>query len=135
MNFSHRYPLNVPGKFYINDQCTDCDLCRECAPHNITRDDRYGQSYVYKQPTTKQEYDAVMEGVQGCPTNGVLDDGDSHDWHSAPIIDWCVLLSRYSYEAHFNLPNPIIPYDETLREEKAYERQLAKANKDRKKST
>jgi len=30
-----RYSDNVPGKYYIDDQCTDCDLCRESAPDNL----------------------------------------------------------------------------------------------------
>ena len=66
--FTDRYPLNVPGKFYIDAQCTDCDLCRECAPNNITRDDRMGHSYVFKQPENQAEVAAIMEGVEGCPT-------------------------------------------------------------------
>ena len=58
--FTDRYPLNVPGKFYIDAQCTDCDLCRECAPNNITRDDRMGHSYVFKQPENQAEVAAIM---------------------------------------------------------------------------
>jgi 4Fe-4S single cluster domain of Ferredoxin I len=26
---------NVSGKFYCDDQCIDCDLCRETAPANF----------------------------------------------------------------------------------------------------
>ena len=28
----NKYPENVNGKFYVDDQCIDCDLCRETAP-------------------------------------------------------------------------------------------------------
>ncbi|HWN95366.1 MAG TPA: ferredoxin [Methylomirabilota bacterium] len=45
--FTHRYPLNVSGKYYIDAQCTDCDLCRALAQNNIERDDRTGISYVF----------------------------------------------------------------------------------------
>ena len=30
-------PESVPGKFYVDSQCIDCDLCRETAPANFTR--------------------------------------------------------------------------------------------------
>ena len=52
---ANKYPQNVAGKFYVDDQCIDCDLCRETAPANFTRDDDGGHSYVFKQPTTPEE--------------------------------------------------------------------------------
>lgn len=117
MTFAHRYPLNVPGRFYIDDQCTDCDLCRECAPSNIRRDDRFGHSYVYRQPETEEEIAAVMEGVEGCPTEAVRDDGSRYDWATEPIIDWNEVMKRFDYDVHFDLITPVIPYKETLKEE------------------
>src|SRR5713226_8688365 len=44
---ANRYPENVLGKFYVDDQCIDCDLCRETAPANFKRNDDGGHSYVY----------------------------------------------------------------------------------------
>ena len=32
---ANKYAENVPGKFYVDDQCIDCDLCRETAPANF----------------------------------------------------------------------------------------------------
>jgi ferredoxin len=86
--FQDRYPKNVPGKYYIDAQCTDCDLCRECAPNNIRRDDEHGYSYVFNQPSTPTEIAACEEGVQGCPTQAVGNDGDQNDWRTSPIYDW-----------------------------------------------
>ncbi len=31
---ANKYAENVDGKFYVDDQCIDCDLCRETAPAN-----------------------------------------------------------------------------------------------------
>lgn len=87
-NFTDRYPLNVAGKYYIDMRCTDCDLCRECAPGNIRRDDRTGVSYVFRQPQTIDEIKDVEEGAMGCPTNAVGNDGDRFDWEREPIYDW-----------------------------------------------
>ena len=52
---AHKYPENVAGKFYVDDQCIDCDLCRETAPANFTRNDDGGHSYVHKQPENEEE--------------------------------------------------------------------------------
>ncbi|HYE32062.1 MAG TPA: ferredoxin [Methylomirabilota bacterium] len=83
--FAHRYPLNVPGKYYVDGSCTDCDYCRQMAPGNITRDDRTGISYVFKQPSTPEEVALVEEGAAGCPTESVGKDGDQFDWGVPPF--------------------------------------------------
>jgi ferredoxin len=53
-DIANKYAENVSGKFYVDDQCIDCDLCRETAPANFTRIDDGGYSYVFKQPTTRR---------------------------------------------------------------------------------
>jgi ferredoxin len=52
---ANKYAENVAGKFYVDDQCIDCDLCRETAPANFKRNDDGGHSYVYKQPETPRK--------------------------------------------------------------------------------
>lgn len=73
--FSNRYPDNVPGKYYVDDQCIDCDLCRETAPDNFTRNDNGGYSYVFKQPTTPEEEARCKEAMEGCPVEAIGNDG------------------------------------------------------------
>ena len=46
---------NVDGKFYVDSQCIDCDLCRETAPENFKREEDEGYSYVFKQPASPEE--------------------------------------------------------------------------------
>ena len=45
-----KWAENVEGAFYVDEQCIDCDLCRETSPNNFTREEDGGYSYVYKQP-------------------------------------------------------------------------------------
>ena len=45
---ANKYPENVAGTFYVDDQCIDCDLCRETAPASFKRNDDGGHTYVYK---------------------------------------------------------------------------------------
>ena len=66
---------NVPGKFYVDSQCIDCDLCRETAPNNFTRSDDEGYSYVYKQPTTPDELALCEEAMEGCPVEAIGNNG------------------------------------------------------------
>ncbi len=74
---ANRYPDNVPGKFYVDDQCIDCDLCRETAPDNFTSNEDGGYSYVFKQPTTPEEEALCKEAKEGCPVEAIGEDGDT----------------------------------------------------------
>jgi ferredoxin len=73
--FANRYSDNVPGKFYVDDQCIDCDLCRETAPDNFTRNEDGGYSYVFKQPATPDEEALCKEAMEGCPVEAIGSDG------------------------------------------------------------
>ena len=70
-------PESVTGKFYVDSQCIDCDLCRETAPKNFTRQDDGGYSYVFKQPENQEEIDKCMEALEGCPVDAIGKDGDA----------------------------------------------------------
>jgi ferredoxin len=72
---ANKYPENEPGKFYVDDQCIDCDLCRETAPANFKRNDDGGHSYVYKQPETPEEEGLCKEAMEGCPVEAIGNDG------------------------------------------------------------
>ena len=34
-DIANKYSDNITGKFYVDNQCIDCDLCRETAPANF----------------------------------------------------------------------------------------------------
>jgi ferredoxin len=40
-------PENVPGAYYNDTTCIDCDLCREMAPQFFKRQDDGGYTYVF----------------------------------------------------------------------------------------
>ena len=82
--FKQRMADNVAGKFYVGDQCTDCDLCRETAPANFARNDEGRYSYVKKQPETPEELARCREAIEGCCTDTIFADGDSFDWAAFP---------------------------------------------------
>lgn len=71
-----KWPENVKGKFYVDEQCIDCDLCRETAPDFFTRNEDGGYSFVHKQPEAAEDVELCMEALEGCPVEAIGDDGD-----------------------------------------------------------
>lgn len=67
---------NEPGRYYVDKQCIDCDVCRDVAPHNFTRNADAGYSYVFKQPETPEEEDLCHEALVSCPVDAIGDDGE-----------------------------------------------------------
>ena len=72
---ANKYPENTGGKYYVDNQCIDCDLCRETAPDNFKRNDDGGYSFVYKQPESPDEEARCKEAKEGCPVEAIGDNG------------------------------------------------------------
>ena len=66
---------NIAGKFYVDDQCIDCDVCRETAPKNFKSQEDNGYSFVYKQPANPDEEAQCKEAMESCPVEAIGDDG------------------------------------------------------------
>jgi len=66
-----KVPENVPGVFYVDRTCIDCDLCRETAPANFSRQDDEGYSYVSRQPTTPEETASCDAALEECPVEAI----------------------------------------------------------------
>jgi|GEM_PF-141584 len=74
-----KYPENVPGIYYVNDECISCDLCLEIAPKNFRRKEPEGYFYVFKQPETPAEEALCRESMSGCPVDAIWNNGDGVD--------------------------------------------------------
>lgn len=70
-----KLPENIPGEFYVDRMCIDCDVCRDTAPENFARNDENGYSYVYRQPETPEEFELCVEAMNACPVEAIGDDG------------------------------------------------------------
>jgi ferredoxin len=68
-------PQNIPGPYYVDDTCIDCDLCRNIALQFFVRYDAGGYSYVPRQPETPEEIAQAEEGRLSCPTDSIGNDG------------------------------------------------------------
>jgi len=76
-NRNQRQPENVPGAYYVDDTCIDCDICRSGAPKFFRRQDEGGYSYVHRQPVTPEEVAEAESARLGCPTDTIGNDGES----------------------------------------------------------
>jgi len=70
-----KLPENVSGKYYVDTQCIDCDVCRVTAPGNFQRDEQKGYSYVSRQPETPEEEAQCQEAMDCCPVEAIGDNG------------------------------------------------------------
>ncbi len=66
---------NVRGRFYVDKECIDCDVCRGTSPANFRRNEDSGYSYVYKQPENSEEIGLCIEAFNACPVEAIGDDG------------------------------------------------------------
>lgn len=72
---TQKHDGNVTGALYVDQECIDCDLCREVAPENFERNEDGGFSYVYKQPESDDEREQCREALENCPVEAIGDDG------------------------------------------------------------
>lgn len=70
-----RYAENGTGKWYVDTQCIDCDVCRVTAPGNFRREEDKGFSYVFQQPSSPEEEAQCQEAKDSCPVEAIGDDG------------------------------------------------------------
>ena len=69
-------PDNVGGKWYVDSQCIDCDLCRTTAPNNFKQNPDEGYSFVYKQPENEDELKLCKEAMEECPVEAIGNDDE-----------------------------------------------------------
>ena len=75
-NILERLPENVPGDFFVDATCIDCDTCSQLAP-GIFRD--HGeQCSVYHQPESEADTRLAMMALVACPT-GSIGANEKHD--------------------------------------------------------
>ena len=66
-----RLAENVPGDFYVDDSCIDCDTCRWIAPDVFARSDAAEMSYVGSQPADSRDAERARMALVACPTSSI----------------------------------------------------------------
>jgi glyoxylase-like metal-dependent hydrolase (beta-lactamase superfamily II)/ferredoxin len=68
-NVERILPENVPGEFFVDSTCIDCDTCRQLAPQVFgeTND----SAYVRQQPLDGESERAALHALVSCPTGSI----------------------------------------------------------------
>jgi len=77
-NLALRLPENVPGDFFVDSTCIDCDACRQIAPETFTEDG--DTSIVHHQPDTEDAIRRALMALVACPTASI-GTTEHHDAH------------------------------------------------------
>ena len=73
-----RLAENVPGDFFVDSTCIDCDACRQIAPETFA--DGGDFAVVHHQPQTEAETRRALMALVACPTASIGTVGH-HDAH------------------------------------------------------
>ncbi len=71
MNLNKKWPENVPGLFFVDDQCIACDACVITAPNFFSMNDQDGHAYVSLQPKTQSEINECNQALEECPVEAI----------------------------------------------------------------
>ncbi len=66
---SRRLASNVPGDFYVDSECIDCEACQWLAPDNF--DEKNDLARVFRQPEGEAETQRALMSVLACPVSAI----------------------------------------------------------------
>ncbi len=68
-DLNKRLPNNIPGEFFVDSTCIDCDACRQLAPATFA--DAGEQSFVFAQPRDESDHRRALHALLSCPTSSI----------------------------------------------------------------
>ncbi len=69
-DYASRWVENVPGLYFVDEACIDCDLCRSIAADFFSRSEQ-GYSYVSLQPSQEAQRAMVEAALAECPVDAI----------------------------------------------------------------
>jgi glyoxylase-like metal-dependent hydrolase (beta-lactamase superfamily II)/ferredoxin len=99
-NSNKRVPENVPGEFFVDTTCIDCDTCRQLAPATFGETAAY--AFVHTQPQTAEDTRQGLRALLACPTGSI---GTVHRHQlSAVRTDFPLHLDNGVFYCGYNSP-------------------------------
>jgi glyoxylase-like metal-dependent hydrolase (beta-lactamase superfamily II)/ferredoxin len=91
---------NVPGDFFVDSTCIDCDTCRQLAPAVFA--EGASTAFVHRQPATADDRQAALQALICCPTGSI----GAREEHAArqAFQDFPQLIEGPVYYCGFNSP-------------------------------
>ena len=71
----NKIPGNVPGKYYVDEDCIGCSACVDEASENFQMKEGTTLAIIYKQPDDEDQKEACEGAKDTCPVNAIGDDG------------------------------------------------------------
>jgi glyoxylase-like metal-dependent hydrolase (beta-lactamase superfamily II)/ferredoxin len=99
-NLRKRVPENVPGDFFVDSTCIDCDACRQIAP--AVFGEAAETSFVKTQPNGIADRRQALRALLSCPTGSIGCHGD--DDVKDVMKDFPLLLEEPVYYCGYNSP-------------------------------
>src|SRR4051794_734580 len=95
-----RVAENVPGDYFVDSTCIDCDTCRQLAPavFGETGED----AFVHHQPTTDEDRRWALRALVSCPTGSIGCQGK--DRPQSVMDDFPLALEEPVHYCGFNSP-------------------------------
>lgn len=99
-NVKKKVPENVPGDFFVDSTCIDCDACRQIAP--AVFEEATETSFVKAQPKSAIERRQAIQALLSCPTGsiGCLGGDDVKD----VMQDFPLLIDEPVFYCGYNSP-------------------------------
>lgn len=66
---------NAQGPYYVDEECTACEVCAGTAPDNFKMADDGSHAFVYKQPENDDEKAVCEDALESCPADAIGNDG------------------------------------------------------------
>jgi glyoxylase-like metal-dependent hydrolase (beta-lactamase superfamily II)/ferredoxin len=99
-NPKKRVPENVPGDFFVDSTCINCDACRQIAPTVFA--EAAETSFVKAQPVASAERRQALQALLACPTGSIGCLGD--DDVKAVMKDFPLVIEEPVYYCGYNSP-------------------------------
>ena len=72
---SNKFPDNIPGPYYVDNQCISCNACVNEAPDFFGMNDSEGHALCKKQPQTPEDKTQCESAKSVCPVEAIGSDG------------------------------------------------------------
>jgi glyoxylase-like metal-dependent hydrolase (beta-lactamase superfamily II)/ferredoxin len=99
-NRNKQVPENVPGDFFVDSTCIDCDTCRQLAPAVFA--EAPDHAFVHHQPDTAEQRHHALQALVCCPTGSIGSSGK--DRPQSVLDDFPLPLEEPVYYSGFNSP-------------------------------
>jgi glyoxylase-like metal-dependent hydrolase (beta-lactamase superfamily II)/ferredoxin len=99
-SIANSVPENVPGEFFVDATCIDCDTCRQLAPQVFGQAAEY--SFVHTQPQGPADERDALHALLACPTGSIGTRGPSAAKQAA--ADFPLLIDGDVYYCGFTSP-------------------------------